>query len=93
MQEGRIFGFWQKVLDRIYGIEKISWLEKPLGGCFICFSNLLAALSIVSLWVLVGRPFDSVVLSVILSSFMVSVMVTLSMIIHGLVFNKNSEGE
>ena len=34
IQEGEIFGFWQKVLKKFEG----SPLENPLGGCIVCMS-------------------------------------------------------
>lgn len=40
IQEGEIFGKWQKVLDKLYGENPL--LEKFLGGCFKCFSHLWA---------------------------------------------------
>lgn len=84
-QRGQILGKWQDVLEYIYGKESIQWLEKPLGGCYLCFSNLIAALTIIALWIVVGRPFNSIIISVILSSFFITTITTLSVLLHNFI--------
>ena len=82
-QKGQIFGFWQRVLDYLYGNERLRFLEKPLGGCYLCFSNLVSALVIVLLWIFVGRPFEAIIGSLFVSSFLVSTITVLSVLLHG----------
>ncbi len=91
MQKGQIFGIWQKVLDYFYGSEKLQWLEKPLGGCYLCFSNLIAAIVVISLWVFHERPFNSIVISLILSSFMITTITTISVLLHNFIESKNKK--
>lgn len=88
IQQGRIFGKWQKVLEFLYASKSLNFLEKPLGGCYICFSNLIAFLTIVALWVFNEKPFQSYILSYILSSFMITTITVLSVIINNFFTNK-----
>lgn len=82
-QKGQILGFWQRVLDYLYGNESLRFLEKPLGGCYLCFSNLISVIAIVLLWIYSGRPFESIIGSLLVSSFLVSTITMLSVLLHG----------
>lgn len=84
-QEGQIFGFWQKVLKFLYRHESTRHFEKFLGGCYLCFSNFISVLAIIAVWVLAGRPFGSIILSVFVCTFMVSTSVVLSVLLHGFI--------
>lgn len=82
IQEGRIFGFWQKVLAFLYRRKITRPLEKMLGGCYLCFANQCTFWTMVILWVTVGKPLESLLLSVLLSAYLISTVVVASLFVH-----------
>lgn len=50
IQEDEIFGFWQKVLDKLEGTPFVN----PLGGCVVCMSVWICFIGFIGLFSLVG---------------------------------------
>ena len=41
IQEGEVFGFWQKILDKLEGTA----IQNPLGGCVVCMNVWICVFS------------------------------------------------